>query len=57
MKAILFGALLGLLLLWPAALDTAAATVSACAQPAVLAFVLGVLARPALARRMRRWTR
>lgn len=55
MKAILFGALLGVLLLWPAALDATAATIAACAQPAVLAFVLGVLARPALARRIRRW--
>lgn len=55
MKAILFGALLGVLLLWPAALTAIAATIAACAQPAVLAFVLGVLARPALGRRMRRW--
>ncbi|WP_330265308.1 hypothetical protein [Streptomyces griseorubiginosus] len=55
MKAILFGVVLGVLLLWPAALNATAATIGACAQPAVLAFVLGVLARPALARRMRRW--
>ncbi|MFK4100792.1 hypothetical protein ACI2L1_12095 [Streptomyces sp. NPDC019531] len=55
MKAILFGALLGVLLLWPAALDATAATISACAQPAVVAFVLGVLTRPALTGRMRRW--
>lgn len=55
MKAILFGAVLGVLLLWPAALNATAATLAACAQPAVLAFVLGVLARPALARRVRRW--
>ena len=55
MKAILLGALLGVLLLWPAALTVLATAVGACAQPAVLAFVLGVLARPALARRMRRW--
>lgn len=54
MKAILFGVLLGVLLLWPAALDATATALAACAQPAVLAFVLGVLARPALARRMRR---
>jgi hypothetical protein len=55
MKAILFGAILGVLLLWPAALSLTAENVSAAAQPAVLAFVLGVLARPALARRVRRW--
>lgn len=55
MKAILFGVVLGILLLWPAALNATAAALAACAQPAVLAFVLGVLARPALARRMRRW--
>lgn len=50
MKAILFGALLGVLLvLWPAAVPLAAAAVaSLAAQPTVLAFVLGVLARPAL---------
>ena len=57
MKAILFGALLCVLLLWPAALDTIAQALAVCAQPAILAFVLGVLARPALARRVRRWTR
>jgi hypothetical protein len=55
MKAILLGALLGILLLWPAALSLTAETLSAVAQPAVLAFVLGVLARPAIARRIRRW--
>jgi hypothetical protein len=56
MKAILFGALLGVLLLWPAALSLTTALAVAAAKPAVLAFVLGVLARPAIARRMRRWT-
>lgn len=55
MKALLFGVLLGVLLLWPAALNATAAALGACAQPAVLAFVLGVLARPALSRRVRRW--
>jgi len=56
MKALLFGVLLALLLaLWPAALPIAAASLAVLAgQPAVLAFVLGVLARPALARR---WVR
>lgn len=57
MKAIVFGIILGVLLLWPAALDATAQAVTACAQPAVLAFVLGVLARPGIARRVRRWTR
>jgi hypothetical protein len=55
MKAILFGALVGaLLLLAPVSLT--AQTLSAIAQPAVLTFVLGVLARPAIARRLRGWT-
>ncbi|MFE1926512.1 hypothetical protein ACFW91_28625 [Streptomyces asoensis] len=49
MKAILSGAALGVLLLFPPALSLAATA----AQPAVLACVLGVLARPTL----RRWTR
>jgi hypothetical protein len=55
MKAILFGALLGVLLLWPAALSLTATLVVSLAQPAVLAFVLGVLARPVLARHVQRW--
>ncbi|MFG2855684.1 hypothetical protein ACGFZ9_34290 [Streptomyces mirabilis] len=50
MKAIILGALVGLVLLWQPALSLALV-----AQPAVLAFVLGVLARPAIARRTRRW--
>jgi hypothetical protein len=55
MKAILFGALFGaLLLLVPVSLTAEA--VSAVAQPTVLTFVLGVLARPAIAHRARRWT-
>ena len=49
MKAILFGAVLGALSQWPAAVSLAADTVSALA-PA------GVLARPAV-QRMRRWAR
>ncbi|NUP16609.1 MAG: hypothetical protein HOZ81_10970 [Streptomyces sp.] len=58
MKAILFGAVLGILLLWPAALSLTAGTLAYLAgQPVVLAFILGVLARPALARRTRRWAR
>ncbi|GHA61012.1 hypothetical protein ACH4GE_06835 [Streptomyces tendae] len=56
MKALLFGALLGLaLVLWPSTLQIAVASLAyLLAQPLVLSFVLGVLARPALARR---WTR
>jgi hypothetical protein len=57
MKAILFGALLGVLLLWPAALSLTAEAVTALAQPPVLVFVLGVLARPAITRHVRRWAR
>jgi hypothetical protein len=56
MKAILFGALFGVLLLRPATLSLTAETLSAIAQPTVLVFVLGVLARPAIVRRFRRWT-
>jgi hypothetical protein len=56
MKAILFGAILGVLLLWPAALSLTATLVVSLAQPAVLAFTLGVLLRPAIVRRVRRWT-
>ncbi|TQL21951.1 hypothetical protein [Streptomyces sp. SLBN-134] len=55
MKAILLGVVLGVLLLWPATLPITAASLAVLAgQPAVLAFGLGVLARPALARR---WAR
>jgi len=55
MKALLFGAVLGVLLLWPAALSLTATAVVALAKPAVLAFVLGVLVRPVIARRVQRW--
>lgn len=57
MKAVLFGALLGVLLLWPAALSLTVDTVTALAQPPVLAFTLGVLTRPVIVRRVRRWAR
>ena len=57
MKALLLGALLGVLLLWPPALPLAAALVAIAAKPAALAFGLGVLARPSLARSVRRWAR
>lgn len=55
MKAILLGVFLGLLLLYPAALSLTASFVGSLAQPAVLAFALGVLARPAVVRTFRRW--
>ncbi|MFJ9020785.1 hypothetical protein ACIRPU_12495 [Streptomyces sp. NPDC102259] len=55
MKALLLGAVLGVLLLCPPALSLAA-TVATAAQPAVLVFTLGVLARPTLVRSVRRWT-
>ncbi|MEU7383686.1 hypothetical protein AB0A91_27555 [Streptomyces sp. NPDC042207] len=49
MRWIILGALLGFaLILWPIAAATLARLV---AQPAVLAFVLGVLARPVIIRR------
>lgn len=56
MRWLILGALLGLLLiLWPAALPLAATVLAhLAAQPAVLAFVLGVLARPVITRR---WAR
>lgn len=57
MKAILSGALFSTLLLVLAALSLTDETVSAVTQPSVLTFVLGVLARPAIARRVRRWAR
>ncbi|SED26480.1 hypothetical protein SAMN05216532_3996 [Streptomyces sp. 2231.1] len=57
MKAILFGVLLAMVLLWTPALSLTADTLSALTQPAVLAFGLGVLSRPAIARRVRRWAR
>ncbi|MFE4697265.1 hypothetical protein ACFRIC_09245 [Streptomyces sp. NPDC056738] len=55
MKPILFGALSSTLLFVLAALSLTAETLSSIAQPTVLTFVLGVLARPAIARRARRW--
>lgn len=54
MKAILVGAVLGALalVLCPASLPVTVATLAG--QPPVLAFVLGVLARPDLGRRQTR---
>lgn len=58
MRWLLLGALLGLLIAFPACLAAVLGIASWLAvQPVVLAFVLGVLARPALARRMRGWAR
>lgn len=51
------GALLGLLVVYPSLLTVVLTIVAAAvSQPAVLAFVLGVLARPVLSRRDRRWS-
>ncbi len=54
MKAILFGAVLGVLLLWPSALSLTAAAV--LSQPVLMAFTLGALARPHM-RTPKRWVR
>lgn len=53
MKAILSGAVLGVLLLWPPALSL---TADLAGQPTVITFTLGVLARPVITRRVRGWT-
>ena len=55
MKALLSGAVLGalVLVLGPAAVPLAAESLApVAAQPVVLAFALGALARPVLARRL-----
>lgn len=51
MKSVLLGAVLGLLLIVCPAVMFAVVT-----KPFVLAFAVGVVVRPALARRMRWWT-
>ncbi|MET8693613.1 hypothetical protein ABZV65_13840 [Streptomyces bauhiniae] len=56
MRALLFGALLGLLVLTVSPATLGVAALALAAQPAVLAFGAGLAARPALARRMRGWT-
>lgn len=57
MKWILLGIVLGLLLLYPALLAFVVAAVAAIAsKPLVVAFGLGLAARPAVTRRMRGWT-
>jgi hypothetical protein len=58
MMRILFGAILGLLVTYPALLAIVLAVVAAAAsQPAVLAFAAGALLWPPLARTMRGWAR
>ncbi|QQM41971.1 hypothetical protein [Streptomyces liliifuscus] len=57
MRWILLGALLGLLLLWPSLLTVLAAAVAwVISKPVIVAFALGLAARPHLPR-MRRWAR
>ncbi|MFD6025683.1 hypothetical protein [Streptomyces griseoluteus] len=56
MRALLFGALLGLLLLTVSPAALGAAALALAVQPAVIAFAAGIAVRPALARRMRGWT-
>lgn len=56
MRWILLGIVLGLLLLYPSLLTVVAAIVGAVlSKPVVVAFGLGIAARPALTRGMRRW--
>lgn len=57
MRALIFGALLGLLLLFPSLFGFVAslAVVVVC-KPLVVAFALGLVARPHL-HRLRRWSR
>lgn len=57
MIRVLFGAVLGLLVAYPALLALVLTAVAALvAQPAVLAFAAGVLLWPRLTRRIRGWT-
>lgn len=56
MRWILLGIVLGLLLLYPSLLTLVAAVVAGIlSKPLVVAFGLGLAARPALTRRTRRW--
>lgn len=56
-KWLLFGVLLGVLLVYPSLMSLVmGGVVAAASQPVVLAFALGLAARPHLPR-MRRWTR
>lgn len=57
MIRLIFGAVLGLLVAYPALLAlTVTAVTVAVAQPTVLAFAVGVLLWPRLTRRIRGWT-
>ncbi|MEV0639022.1 hypothetical protein AB0I77_29580 [Streptomyces sp. NPDC050619] len=57
MMRLVFGAVLGLLVAYPALLAVVLAVVGAVvSQPAVLAFAAGVTLWPRLARRVRGWT-
>lgn len=57
MMRVLFGALLGLLVAYPALLAVVLTVVAAVvSQPAVLAFAAGVLLWPRITRRVRGWT-
>lgn len=57
MKWILFGAVLAVLLLFPQLLTLVVGiTAAVAAKPVLVAFALGLVARPYL-RRPRRWTR
>jgi hypothetical protein len=56
MRWLLFGAVLGVLLLWPSLLRVVVAVAAAVAsQPVVVAFALGLAVRPHR-RRPQRWT-
>lgn len=57
MMRLIFGAVLGLLVAYPALLAVVLAVVAAVvSQPAVLAFAAGVLIWPRITRRVRGWT-
>jgi hypothetical protein len=57
MRALIFGALLGLLLLFPSLFGfVASVAVVVVCKPLVVAFALGLVARPHL-HRLRRWSR
>lgn len=57
MSRLAFGAVLGLLVSYPALLAVVLAVVAAAvSQPAVLAFAAGVLLWPRITRRVRGWT-
>jgi len=56
-RPLVFGAVLGLLVAYPALLAVVLAVVAAVvSQPAVLAVAVGIWAWPRITRRARRWT-